>query len=78
MALQQEISLEKNLNKKGLSFDVIIDREDENYYVGRTEFDSPEVDNEVLIAKTQTLEIGEIYKVKISQAESFDLYAELL
>ncbi len=78
MAAQQEISLEKNSQKIGKVFDVIIDREENDYFVGRTEFDSPEVDNEVLIANAQTLTIGEIYPVKIISAENFDLYGTLI
>lgn len=78
MDIQQQISYEKNQEKIGKTFDVIIDKETENYYVGRTEFDSPEVDNEVLIEKNKDLKIGEIYSVKITSAEEFDLYGELI
>lgn len=76
MNLQEQISLELNQEKVGNEFDVVIDREDADYYVGRTEFDSPEVDPEVLIEKTQELQIGNFYKVKITQAMPFELIAE--
>jgi ribosomal protein S12 methylthiotransferase len=56
---------------------VIIDREEDDFYVGRTQFDSPEVDPEVLIAKTESLEIGSFYDVAIENAQAFDLYATL-
>ena len=78
MEIQQQISFEINQTKVGKTFNVIIDKETEDYYVGRTEFDSPEVDNEVLINKNTKLEIGEIYSVKITSAEEFDLYGELV
>lgn len=79
MQLQQEISLEINQNKLGKTYRVIIDRIEEDFYVGRTEFDSPEVDNEVLIDyESCDLEIGEFYQLKIVQVDSFDLYGELI
>jgi ribosomal protein S12 methylthiotransferase len=78
MAIQQEISLEKNTQKIGKTFDVIIDSEDSDYFVGRTESDSPEVDNEVLIEKNVNLAVGEIYSVEIISAENFDLYGVLV
>ncbi len=74
MELQQAISNAKNQTKIGQVFKVIIDKEDADYYVGRTEFDSPEVDNEVLIEKTNVLEIGQFYNVKIISADDFDLF----
>ncbi|MCF6366166.1 MAG: 30S ribosomal protein S12 methylthiotransferase RimO [Bacteroidales bacterium] len=77
MEIQQQISYEINQEKIGKTFKVIIDKETEEYYVGRTEFDSPEVDNEVLISKTEELKKGEIYSVKIISAEDFDLYGKL-
>lgn len=77
MNLQEQISLEHNQQKVGNEFEVVIDREDADYYVGRTEFDSPEVDPEVLIEKTQELGIGNFYNVKITQAMPFELIAEL-
>ncbi|MDR1517964.1 MAG: 30S ribosomal protein S12 methylthiotransferase RimO [Dysgonamonadaceae bacterium] len=77
MAEQEQISLALNESKIGESFKVIIDREEEDYYVGRSEFDSPEVDGEVLIGKEQKLHAGCFYKVKISSAQAFDLYANV-
>jgi ribosomal protein S12 methylthiotransferase len=77
MAIQQEIALEINREKIGSVLKVVIDREEEDYFVGRTEFDSPEVDGEVLIS-ANNLEIGQYYKVKITDAEEFDLYGEIV
>ena len=77
MAVQQDISLEINKSKIGQALKVIIDREEPDYYVGRTEFDSPEVDPEVLISKKKELAIGNFYAVKITEAEEFDLYGEV-
>jgi ribosomal protein S12 methylthiotransferase len=78
MQIQQKISLELNQSKIGKIFNVIIDGETDEYFVGRTEYDSPEVDNEVLISKTKKLKIGEIYEVKILSAEEFDLFGDLI
>jgi ribosomal protein S12 methylthiotransferase len=77
MEAQQNISNQINQSKIGKTFKVIIDKEDEQYFVGRTEFDSPEVDNEVLIDKSQELKIGEFYQIKITSADDFDLFGEL-
>lgn len=77
MHLQETIALELNEAKVGKEFEVIVDREDEDYYVGRTEFDSPEVDPEVLIRKTSALKIGELYRVVVKEALPFELIAEL-
>lgn len=77
MHLQETIALELNEAKVGKEFEVIVDREDEDYYVGRTEFDSPEVDPEVLIMKTSALKIGEFYRVVVKEALPFELIAEL-
>ena len=78
-ALQQDISLSLNQAKIGKVFEVIIDRKENDYYVGRTQYDSPEVDNEVLIPikNNKNLKIGEFYNVKISSAEDFDLYGDV-
>lgn len=78
-ALQQDISLSLNQDKIGKEFEVIIDRKEDDYYVGRTQYDSPEVDNEVLISvkNNKNLRIGEFYNVKISSAEDFDLYGDI-
>ena len=77
MELQEQISLEVNEAKVGSTMRVIIDSEDEDYYVGRTEFDSPEVDPEVLIAKNLPLKIGEFYDVTITEALPYELIAEV-
>ncbi len=79
MALQQEISTEVESKKVGKVMKVIIDRKEGNYYIGRTEFCSPEVDPEVLIpASTKRLRVGNFYNVKIVSSEEFDLYGELV
>ena len=79
MKIQSEISWELNKNKIGKEFNVIIDRKSGNYYLGRTEFDSPDVDNEVLIdARNTYLKIGEYVNAKIIDASDFDLYAEVV
>jgi ribosomal protein S12 methylthiotransferase len=78
MEVQQYISAELNQQKVGKEFDVIIDRKESDYYVGRTEFDSPEVDGEVYITTDQELKNGTIVKVKITGAEDYDLYGELI
>ena len=79
MEIQSQISWELNQAKIGQEFKVVIDRKEGNYFVGRTEFDSPDVDNEVLIDATSNyLKTGEFAKVKITEAEDFDLYAEVI
>lgn len=80
MAIQQRIALELNEQKVGQRMRVVIDRQEGDYYIGRTEFDSPEVDPEVLIdaLDDEILEIGEFYQVEITAAEEFDLYAKVL
>ena len=81
MAIQQEISGELMAQKVGTVQRVIIDRQDGDYWVGRTQFDSPEVDCEVLIkAKGEGLKVkvGDFYQVKITKAEEFDLYGEIV
>lgn len=77
MALQENISLEIQTKKIGKTIRVIIDREDNDYFVGRSEFDSPEVDPEILITKNQEMTIGEFYDVVITDALPFELMAEL-
>jgi len=75
MSLQEGISLEKNQTKIGKVFKVLIDRKEGGYYYGRTEFDSPEVDNEVLInAGEHYLRVGDFADIKIIEAEEHDLY----
>lgn len=80
MNIQMDISADVNQKKVGQNMKVIVDREEGEYYVGRTEFDSPEVDPEVLIQKLKDrkLEIGQFYNVRISSAEDYDLNANLI
>jgi len=79
MEIQSQISWELNQEKIGETFKVVIDRKEGTYFVGRTEFDSPDVDNEVLIDVTDTyLKTGEYYNIKVTEAEDFDLYGELV
>jgi ribosomal protein S12 methylthiotransferase len=77
MAIQERISASINQTKVDSVMRVILDREDEDYYVGRTEFDSPEVDPEVLIAKDKKLKTGEFYQVRITDSQAFDLYGKV-
>ena len=79
MALQQEISAELSGAKIGQEFKVIIDRKEGDYYIGRTQFDSPEVDPEVLIkADGKRLFSGRFYRVRITNADDFDLFGEII
>lgn len=79
MALQSDISWTLNQRKIGKEFRIVIDRKEGEYYIGRTEYDSPDVDNEVLIpAQAGYLRQGDFYTVRITDAEDFDLYAELI
>ena len=79
MKLQQEISLQNNLRRVGETYRVIVDRREGDFYVARTEFDSPEVDEEILIpAAGGTLHPGEFRTVRITDAEEYDLYGELV
>ena len=73
MEIQQEISLKKNTAKIGLEYKVLIDSIENDTYIGRTEFDSPEVDNEVYIKKQSGIKVGDFYNVKITSADSYDL-----
>jgi len=75
MRVQQQISAELEAEKVGQKLRVIIDRKEGDWYVGRTEFCSPEVDPEVLIPADERLSIGRFYDVRITDAEEFDLYA---
>ena len=76
MALQESISLDIQEQKVGKTLRVLVDREEDDYYIGRTEWDSPEVDPEVLINKEQPLAIGEFANVRITEALPFELVAE--
>ena len=77
MALQAEISADINAQKEGQTLKVIIDREEDDYYIGRTQFDSPEVDPEVLISKEKTLQIGEFYTAKIISSSNYELFGSV-
>ena len=76
MTLQEAVAEEIGAEKVGRVMTVVIDREEDDFYVGRTEYDSPEVDGEVLIDKSMELMPGEFYKVRITGSEMYDLYAE--
>ncbi len=79
MAVQQEISAEIEAAKIGSTMKVIIDRKENDYFIGRSEFCSPEVDPEILIQGGQkVVQIGSFYQVKITDAEEFDLYGEIV
>ncbi|MDE5923018.1 MAG: 30S ribosomal protein S12 methylthiotransferase RimO [Muribaculum sp.] len=75
MAIQEEIAYQSNASKVGSTLRVVIDREDADYYIGRTEWDSPEVDPEVLVKKTCTLHPGEFVNVTVNEALPFELIA---
>jgi ribosomal protein S12 methylthiotransferase len=77
MDIQQQISLEKNQEKVGKTLQVIIDRKEGEYYIGRSEFDSPEVDNEILVTSAKRLKTGYFYPVVIDQADYFDLFGHI-
>jgi ribosomal protein S12 methylthiotransferase len=78
MELQGQISFELNQEKVGKTYNVLFDRAEGDYFLGRTEFDSPEVDNEVLISKDSFVRLGDFAKVKINRAEDFDLYGDIV
>jgi len=78
MAVQQEIATEINAQKVGSTQHVVIDRQEGEYFIGRTEADSPEVDGEVLIKSESPLTIGAFYEVRITDADEFDLYGEVI
>ncbi|MBN8692212.1 MAG: 30S ribosomal protein S12 methylthiotransferase RimO [Bacteroidetes bacterium] len=80
MAAQQEISYTLNQNKIGQTFNVLFDRKENDFFIGRTEFDSPDVDNEVLVKATKDtyVRLGDFAKVKINDASDFDLYGDLV
>ena len=78
MRVQEGISADVNASKVGQTFRVIVDREEEDFYVGRTQYDSPEVDPEILISKDTPLSPGSFYQVKVIDAHAFDLYGKVL
>ena len=78
MEVQQDISLEKNQAKVGKTFKVMVDKREAGRYLGRTEFDSVEVDNEVIINSSKRLTVGDFVNVKISKAYDFDIEGELV
>ncbi len=79
MSIQQEISNEKNHQKVGQTFRVLFDRKEGEFFIGRTEFDSPEVDNEVLVnAKDNFIRLGDFANVLITEADDFDLYGKVV
>ncbi len=78
MRAQERISLAANNSKIDKTFKVMLDREEEDFYIGRTEYDSPEVDPEVLISKEQVLKPGNFYQVLIEDAQPFELYGRVL
>ena len=73
MEIQQDISFEHNRKLVGQSLKVIVDKQENDYFVGRTEFDSPEVDNEVIIYSDQALKTGDFVEITISDAMEYDL-----
>ena len=78
MRVQEGISADVNASKVGQTFRVIVDREEGDFYVGRTQYDSPEVDPEILISKDTPLSPGSFYQVKVIDAQAFDLYGKVL
>ena len=77
MKIQEDISLKQNQRLVGSDIKVLIDREEDEFWVGRSEADSPEVDQEVLVRKTgSSLLVGSFYKVRITEASHFDLVGE--
>lgn len=78
MEAQEQISFEIAAEKVGKQFTVIIDSQEGDYYIGRTQYDSPEVDPEVIVTSSTPLTIGEYYNVEITSSESYDLYGEIV
>ena len=78
MSLQEEISLEHNEKLVDKVMKVLVDYEEDDFYVGRSEFDSPDVDNTIIIDKKQKLDIGSFYPVRINQADRYDLYGSVI
>ena len=78
MEVQQQISYEKNLEKVGKTFKVLVDKKEASRYLGRTEFDSVEVDNEVVIHSGKKMPVGEFVNVLITKAYDYDLEGEAI
>ena len=79
MDLQSSISYDLNQKRIGQTYKVLFDRKEGDYYIGRTEFDSPDVDNEVIVnAKDFYLKIGDFADIKIIKADHYDLYGEVV
>ncbi|GAI67311.1 unnamed protein product, partial [marine sediment metagenome] len=79
LEIQESISMHLNYNKIGKLFKVIVDGREGEYFTGRTEYDSPEIDNEVIITNTdKQIKPGEFYQVKITDAETYDLFGEVI
>lgn len=78
MELQEEIAEETAASFVGKSIKVLVDREEKAYFIGRTEFDSPEVDTEVFIAKEKSINVGEFHIVKVTSANAFELFGEIV
>ena len=78
MEVQQQISFEKNQEKIGKEFKVLVDKKEAGRYLGRTEFDSVEVDNEVILNAPGKLKIGEFVQARITKAYDYDLEAEVI
>ena len=78
MELQGSLSLGNNQRRVGEEMKVIIDSREGDFWIGRSQYDSPEVDQELLISSPKRLKIGEFYTVRITEADEFDLYAELV
>ena len=79
MRLQERVSLENNARRIGETMRVIIDRKEGDFYIGRSEYDSPEVDQELIIdSRGKRLLRGRFYSVRITDAEDYDLYAEIV
>ncbi len=77
MEVQREISLEKNESRIGMKTRAVIERSENGSFVGRTEWDAPEVDNEVFIPATEHIRVGDFVNVTITDATEYDLYAEI-
>ena len=78
MEIQQDISFAKNQEKIGKTLKVLFDRKEGEYFVGRTEFDSPEVDNEVILPQTEGIKVGDMVVAKINSADFYELNGEFM